>query len=100
MEHLLNSNLYKQFKNDISHILNFKNKQELADKICLLSWEVSFISKEARINKILDFIKKEKLDKITDNHRKIDILELILALSHLRRAIYIHRHSIGMDKKS
>ena len=82
------SHLYDQFKNDINRILDFKNRQELTEQICSLSWEVSFISKEVRINKILDFIKKEKLNKITDNRQEIDTLELILSLSHLRRAKY------------
>jgi hypothetical protein len=84
----LNTHIYKNFKNDISRILDFKDKQELAEQICRLSWEVSFISKELRINKILDFIKKENLKKISDNKQEFDTLELILALVHFRRAKY------------
>ena len=79
---------YNRFKNDLIRIADFKNNQELADKICILSWEVSFMSKKERISKILDFIKKEKLNTITNNKREIDTLELILSLSHLKRAKY------------
>jgi hypothetical protein len=84
----LTTTSYYQFKNDIERILNLKNKQELTEQICLLSWEVSFISKEKRIERILGFIEKEKLINIKEQDKKIDILELILALSHLRRAKY------------
>jgi hypothetical protein len=84
----LTANHYEQFKNEVNPILGFKNKQKLTEQIIHLAWEVSFMPKKVRINKILDFIKKEKLNKITDNKQEIDTLELILALCHFRRAKY------------
>jgi len=80
----MNTSSYEQFKSDVSRILNFNNMQELLEKICLLSWKVSFMPKKKRINEILNFIKNEKLKKI----QEFNTLELILALSHLRRAKY------------
>ena len=79
---------FEIFKNDVYHILNLKDVKLPREQICHLSWEVSFISKEKRIERILGFIEKEKLINIKEQDKKIDILELILALSHLRRAKY------------
>jgi len=84
----LNTHLYEQFKNDVILILDLNDKQDLSEQISSLAWKVSFMPKKERINEILNFIKNKKLDKIIDNKQKIDTLELILSLSHLRRAKY------------
>ncbi len=84
----MNTHLYEQFKNDVILILDLNDKQDLSEQISSLAWKVSFMPKKERINEILNFIKNKKLDKIIDNKQKIDTLELILSLSHLRRAKY------------
>ena len=79
---------YEQFKNDVVLILDLNDKQVLSEQICSLAWKVSFMTKSERINKIQNFIENNKLDYIIDNNHKIDTLELIISLSHLRRAKY------------
>ena len=89
------SHPYDQFRNDVKHILCSKVEDELIEQICTLSWEVSFMPKETRIKNIQFYIKSRNLDRIVNNNQKIDTFELILALTHLRRAKYNDILGIG-----
>ena len=81
------SKLYIAYRKDVKQILKIKKENTIVDKICLLSWKVSFMPKEQRIEEILLFVKNSS-DNIPKELQQYNILELILSLSHFRRAKY------------
>ncbi len=88
MNNIPKSESYSLFKEDIKQILRLKENNSVIDEICLLSWKVSFMTKKQRIEEISTFMENNNSINTFKKLQQYNIFELILSLSHFRRAKY------------
>ena len=75
-----------EFRLSIARLLSGDPESPAIRRITDIAWETSFQKKEARIESIEAFIGQNQSDEIMISGKSYDVLELIVSLSHYRRA--------------
>lgn len=96
------SDRFRAFRQDLARLLKSRCDNVILTAVAELAWDSSFMVKDDRVQAIQQFIEEAGIREVRLGSTRYDTMELVIALSHYRRAAYPGIHSsngsTGIDR--